>query len=54
MQEKNCKDEAFEKEINYLKITSVELHGQKECENNKGIFASDHYGLCCEVEIKYL
>ncbi len=33
-----------------LKINSVEIHGQEECEVNKGIFASDHYGLCCDME----
>ncbi len=38
----------------YLKINTVELHGEEESEEYKGIFPSDHYGLCSEIEIKYL
>lgn len=38
---------------NYIKFNSVEVLGQNECEKNKGIFASDHYGLCCEIDINY-
>lgn len=42
------------KEGSHIKINSVEIHGRDECLINKGIYASDHYGLCCDLEINLL
>jgi hypothetical protein len=33
-------------------VTNVSIYGTEECNINKGIFASDHYGLVSLVEIK--
>jgi len=53
--QKYLKDNLADREgISYLKINSVEIHGEEECSVNKGIFASDHYGLCCGLEINFI
>ena len=35
--------------VDLLSLIEVDLFGKEECNINKGIFASDHYGLVAEV-----
>ena len=35
-----------------IKIKQIKLYGQEECKINKGIFASDHYGMVVELSFE--
>ena len=47
--------ENFENDFNNLKnfinIKMIDIDGKEECKINKGIFASDHYAMFCDMEI---
>jgi hypothetical protein len=32
-----------------FKLNMIQIYGEEECQINKGIFASDHYGLVAEI-----
>ena len=36
---------------NFINIKMIDIDGKEECKINKGIFASDHYAMFCDMEI---